>query len=76
MEKDFDKEAKLFIKRIMLEKDITFVELTKKLNDMGFEYSDAAVRQKISRGRFDFSFVLQICDVLDIKLGVEDKVTQ
>ena len=75
MEKDFDKESKLFVKRILLEKDISFVELNKKLKENGFEYSDAAVRQKISRGRFDFAFVLQICDVLNIKLEVENKVT-
>ena len=73
MERDFDKESKIFIKRIMVEKDISFVDLTKKLNDNGFEYSEAAVRQKISRGRFDFAFALQICEVLNCKLEVEYK---
>ena len=70
MEKDFDKESKIFIKKIMAQKDISFVELAKKLNDAGFIYSEAAVRQKITRGRFDFAFALQICDVLDCKLDV------
>lgn len=73
MEKDFDKESKLFIKRILLQKDISFVELNKKLKENGFEYSDAAVRQKISRGRFDFAFALQICEVLDYELTAEPK---
>ena len=45
-------------------------EATKKLNEAGFNYSEAAVRQKISRGRFDFAFALQICEVLDCKLEV------
>lgn len=70
MEKDFDKESKIFIKKIMAQKDISFIELTKELNDAGFVYSEAAVRQKISRGRFDFAFALQICEVLDCKLDV------
>ena len=73
MEKDFNKESKLFIKRLMLENELSFVELNKKLSENGFDYSDAAVRQKITRGRFDFAFVLQICEVLDIKLTTEAK---
>ena len=70
MQKDFDKESKIFIKKIMAQKDISFVDLAKKLNDAGFIYSEAAVRQKISRGRFDFAYALQICEVLSCKLDV------
>lgn len=67
MEKDFDKESKIFIKKIMTQKDISFLDLAKKLNDAGFIYSKAAVRQKITRGRFDFAFALLICEILDCK---------
>lgn len=70
MEKDYDKESKIFVKKIMAQKDISYVELTKKLNEAGFNYSEAAIRQKILRGRFDFAFALQICDVLECKLEV------
>ena len=51
--------------------------LTKRdiiLNDAGFDYTQAAVRQKINRGRFDFSFVLQILDVLKYKMNIENSV--
>lgn len=71
MSKDYDKESKIFLKHIMLQKDISFVELTKKLNDAGYSYSEAAVRQKVSRGRFDFAFALLVCDVLGCKLLVD-----
>jgi hypothetical protein len=71
MEKDYDKEAKLFVKKIMLENELNFIELTKKLNDAGFMYSEASVRQKISRGRFDFAFLLQVADVLGYKVEME-----
>lgn len=71
MSKDYDKESKIFIKQVMLQKDISFVELTKKLNEAGYSYSEAAVRQKISRGRFDFAFALLLCDILNCKISVD-----
>jgi len=67
-EEDYNNEAKLFIKRLMLEKDLSFVDLTKLLNDSGFKYTENSVRQKISRGRFDFAFALQIIKVLNLKI--------
>lgn len=70
-ERDFNKESKLFIKKLMLEEDINFVELTQKLNDAGFDYTEASVRQKISRGRFDFAFGMQVVEVLGYKLVLE-----
>ncbi len=71
MEKDFDKEAKIFVKKIMVENELSFIELTKKLNDAGFTYSEAGVRQKISRGRFDFAFLLQVAEVLGYKISAQ-----
>lgn len=74
MEKtDFNHESKLFIKRLMLESDLTFVDLTRILNDAGFKYTEASVRQKVSRGRYDFAFALQILEVLDLELSILDK---
>ena len=70
-EKDYTKEAKLLIKKLMLQEDINFIELTKILNEKGFDYTEASVRQKISRGRFDFAFGLQIIEVLNYKLNLE-----
>ncbi|RXJ77355.1 DUF6471 domain-containing protein [Arcobacter sp. F2176] len=70
-EKDYTKEAKLFIKKLMLQEDINFIELTKILNEKGFDYTEASVRQKISRGRFDFAFGLQVIEVLRYKLNLE-----
>ncbi|WP_375723552.1 DUF6471 domain-containing protein [Arcobacter sp. KX21116] len=70
-EKDYTKEAKLLIKKLMLQEDINFIELTKILNEKGFDYTEASVRQKISRGRFDFAFGLQIIEVLGYKLNLE-----
>ena len=71
MEKDFDKEAKLFVRKIMLENELNFIELTERLNDAGFIYTEASVRQKINRGRFDFAFLLQVADVLGYKVEME-----
>ncbi|RLA84508.1 MAG: hypothetical protein DRG78_01250 [Epsilonproteobacteria bacterium] len=68
-EKDYNKEAKIFVKKILIENDITNVKLTKLLNKAGFNYTEASVTQKINRGRFDFAFLLQIADVLNIKFS-------
>lgn len=70
---DYNNEAKLFIKRLMLEQNLSFVDLTKLLNDAGFEYTENSVRQKISRGRFDFAFGLQVMEVLNLKIVAIDK---
>jgi hypothetical protein len=72
MQQDFNKESKLFIKRILLERDLSFIDLTDKLNEAGHKYSLASVRQKINRGRYDFAFLLQICEVLDIQIIAKD----
>jgi uncharacterized protein YqiB (DUF1249 family) len=70
-ERDYTKEAKLFIKKLMLQEDMNFIELTQLLNDKGFDYTEASVRQKISRGRFDFAFCLQVLECLGYSLNLE-----
>ena len=70
MEKDYNKEAKLYIKRVLLEEDITYGNLAIKLQEAGFDYSMDSIRTKVNRGRFDFAFVLQICDVLGYKVDI------
>ncbi|MGD9553955.1 MAG: DUF6471 domain-containing protein [Arcobacteraceae bacterium] len=72
MERDFNKESKLFVKRILLERDLSFIDLTNMLNEAGYTYSLASVRQKINRGRYDFAFLLQICEVLNLKITVNN----
>ena len=71
MIKDFDKEAKLFLKHILLEEEITYIELSNKLKDIGIDYSSDSLRMKINRGRFDFAFLLQVAEVLGYKIGAQ-----
>lgn len=61
---EFDKKAKAFIKKMMIDADITPKELTLKLNDKGYDISENALRLKINRGRFDFAFLLVVSEVL------------
>ena len=70
MEKDFNKEAKLYLKRVLLEEDITYGDLSIKLQAAGFDYSMDSIRTKINRGRFDFAFVLQVCEVLGYSVKI------
>jgi len=55
----------------MLEEGINFVDLVKLLNEQGYDYTETGVRQKISRGRFDFAFGLQVIEVLGYKLNLQ-----
>ena len=71
MKKDYDYEATKFIKRIMLEKNLNNPKLAKILNEFGGEYTGTSVQQKIKRGRFDFAFLLLVCDALDIELDIK-----
>lgn len=66
-DKDYNKEAKIFVKKLLLEEDITYKDLSLKLNNKGFQYTEASINQKINRGRFDFAFVLQVLDVLNLE---------
>lgn len=65
---EFDQKAKVFIKKMMLERNINAIELTKKLNENGYKCTENSVRLKISRGRFDFSFLLLVANVLNYKI--------
>lgn len=71
MNKNYDEEAKKFIKKIMLEKNLNNPKLAKLLNDNGGDFTATSVQQKIHRGRFDFAFLLQVCDVLKIQLDIK-----
>jgi len=63
MEKNYEKESKIVIKKYMLEKDLTFNELAKKLEETGYQITGPALQQKINRGKFEFSLYLRILDL-------------
>lgn len=66
-------KTKLFIRTILLEKNISYVQLAKMMNEKGYIESSDTIRTKIHRGSFSFSFLLQVCDTLDLDLITIEK---
>ncbi len=65
-------KAKLFIKSVLLNKDINYVELSEMMNKKGYKETPDTIRTKVHRGSFSFAFLLEVCDTLNIDLSVKD----
>lgn len=65
--------AKKFIKSLLLDKELTYVQLSKLMKDKGYNETPDTIRTKVNRGTFSFVFLLEICDTLDIDLTYESK---
>lgn len=48
----------------MLEQYLTFIYLTKLLNDSGFKYTENSVCKKFFKGRFNFAFGLEVREII------------
>jgi len=69
MEKNYEKEAKLVIKKIMLDNDLKFKDLSEILNNSGYTITTPALQQKINRGKFEYTLYLRIVDLLNKNLN-------
>ena len=67
-------EAKLFIKSLLLNRDINYVKLSEMMNSKGYKETPDTIRTKVHRGSFSFAFLLEVCDVLDIDISVKEKI--
>ena len=66
-------EARLFIKTILLNKDISYVKLAEMMNNKGYKETPDTIRTKVHRGSFSFSFLLEVCDTLNIEMLQQNK---
>lgn len=65
-------KARVFIKSLLLNKDMNYVQLSEKMNNKGYKETPDTIRTKVHRGSFSFAFLLEVCDTLDIKLSTEN----
>jgi 3-mercaptopyruvate sulfurtransferase SseA len=73
MQDDWNKKAKSLIKAELAKKDIGYDELSDMLKDIGIEENKMNIANKLNRGKFSFSFALQIFKALGLKkLILED----
>jgi len=63
-----NQKAKKIIKDKLKEKNITYKELSSIMEKKGYIYNDNTIRSKISRGKFSFVFLLEVCDSLEINI--------
>jgi len=62
------KRAKEFIKQELNKRKISYVKLSKIMEEKGYSYSSNTIRTKIHRGSFSFAFFLEVCESLDMEL--------
>ncbi len=73
IEDDWNKKAKSLIKAELAKKDIGYDELSDMLKDIDIEENKMNIANKLNRGKFSFSFALQIFKALGLKkLNFED----
>jgi len=68
-------KARVFIKSLLLNKGINYVQLSERMNSKGYKETPDTIRTKVHRGSFSFAFLLEVCDTLDIELSPEDRMT-
>ena len=66
-------EAKKFIKDELKKRKITYSMLSTLMKEKGYDYSDNTIRSKINRGSYSFSFLLEVCDSLNIDIVCLEK---
>jgi hypothetical protein len=71
--KEWNNRAKNMIKAELSKKGVDYIELAKRLNDLGIKESQMNIANKINRGTFNFTFALQVFKALGLKkLNLED----
>lgn len=66
-------KAKATIKSELAKQDISYEKLSDMLHDIGVDENKMNIANKLNRGKFSFSFALQIFKALGLKkLNLED----
>jgi Domain of unknown function (DUF6471) len=56
-----------FLKRELLKRDVTYVELARRLKAFGFTETEASIGNKLKRGSFPATFMLACIAALGLK---------
>lgn len=63
---NWENRAKRLIKSELAKRDIDYVKLAKLMNDIGIDEKQANIANKINRGKFNFSFALQVFEAIGV----------
>lgn len=64
---DWKNRAKAMIKSELAKQNIDYIELSKRLDNIGVTDTQLNLANKINRGTFSFLFALQVFEVLNLK---------
>lgn len=64
---DWKNKAKSMIKSELAKQDIDYIELSKRLNEIGVNDTQINLANKINRGTFSLIFALQVFEVIGLK---------
>ena len=66
-EEDWKNEAKRIFRAEMMRRGVTYERLVDLLRDIGVEESIPNLKNKVSRGKFDFTFVLKCMTAMQVR---------
>ena len=72
--KNYELKARNFLKNILEDNSIDYTQLSTLLQKVGVNETNANLSNKIQRGKFSFSFVIQVLDVIDKDLSITKKI--
>ena len=67
-EKDYKAEAKKMVRVAMVQHDVTYKDLSERMEKVGHVESEGALRNKISRGSFSAAFMLMVMELIESKV--------
>ena len=72
--KNYELKARNFLKNILEDNSIDYTQLSTLLQKVGVNETNANLSNKIQRGKFSFSFVIQVLYVIDKDLSITKKI--
>lgn len=61
---EWERRVALILKAELKRKDVTYTQLVEKLSDIGVEEKEVNIRNKLSRGKFSASFMVQCFEAI------------
>jgi intergrase/recombinase len=73
IEDEFAQKAKRLLRAEMVKRGVSYEQLAEKLRDLGIEETPVNIRNKVARGKFMASFMLQCLQAIGVQvLRLED----
>jgi hypothetical protein len=66
-EKEWAKRVSAHLKAKLKEKEITYVELAKRMKKHGFQETEASITNKLKRGSFSATFMLACIAAMELE---------